>query len=136
MAITVDFTAYLGNNKKNIVSAAVGTVNIAALKDAGVASGDTVVLTKIPANSLITGVTLIVTEGATGGNINLEINGASVAFDLSTAAVSPQASFVPTVTTDVVDVKGVLTMGSSRVGQGYAVIHFVELSGYNGTFVG
>nr|DAS91420.1 MAG TPA: hypothetical protein [Caudoviricetes sp.] len=136
MAKTVDISQYLGNNKKNIIAAAVGTVKIAALKETGVASGDKIVLTKIPANSLITGVTLVVKEGATGGNVNLDVNGASVAFDMGTAGVTAQASWVPTVTKDLVEVTGDVTMGASKVGEGCVVIHFVELEGYTGTFVG
>ena len=60
MAKRVDFTKFLGNNKKYSASAAIANVKISALKEAGVETGDTVVLTKIPANSLITGVTLVV----------------------------------------------------------------------------
>ena len=136
MAKKVDFTPFLGNNKKHTVSAAIANVKISALKEAGVETGDTVVLTKIPANSLITGVTLVVKEGATGGNVNLSVNGASVAFDIGTVKVSPQTTFVPTVTKDIVEVTGVVTMGAANVGEGYAVISFVPLDIFDGMFVG
>lgn len=136
MAKKVDFTSFLGNNKKHSVSASVANVKISALKEAGVETGDTVVLTKIPANSLITGVTLVVKEGATGGNVNLNVNGASVAFDLGTVKVTPQATFVPTVTKDIVEVTGVVTIGAANVGEGYAVISFVPLDTFDGMFVG
>lgn len=136
MAKRVDFTKFLGNNKKYSASAAIANVKISALKEAGVETGDTVVLTKIPANSLITGVTLVVKEGATGGNVNLSVNGAAVAFDLGTVKVTPQTTFVPTVTKEVVEVTGVVTMGSANVGEGYAVISFIPLDTFNGMFVG
>lgn len=136
MAKRVDFTQFLGNNKKHSASAAVGNVKVSALKDSGVDTGDTVVLTKVPANSIITGVTLVVKEAATGTSVNLTVNGATVAFSLGTAGVSAPTSFTPSLTNDVVEITGVVTLGATNVGEGCVVVNFTPLDTFEGMFVG
>ena len=136
MAKRVDLTPFLGNNKKHSASAAVGTVKVSAIKEAGVESGDTVVLTKVPANAVITGVTLVVKEAATGTSVSLNVNGATVAFSLATAGVTNAASFAPTLTKDVVEITGVATLGATNVGEGCVVVNFTPLDTFEGMFVG
>ena len=115
MAKRVDLTPFLGNNKKHSASAAVGTVKVSAM---------------------ITGVTLVVKEAATGTSVSLNVNGATVAFSLATAGVTNAASFAPTLTKDVVEITGVATLGATNVGEGCVVVNFTPLDTFEGMFVG
>lgn len=137
MAKNIDVSSLLGNNKKAICSAAVGTVTPALFKECGLSTGDTVVLTKLPANVLVTGAYLVVTEPMAGTSLKATINGAAVDLDVSTVCATHQDSVAAFVTSAPVEIKAVLTIGAGlKRGEAHLVIEFTELNGYMGTFLG
>lgn len=137
MAKNIDVSNFLGNNKKAICSAAVGTVTPALFKECGLSTGNTVVLTKLPANVLVTGAYLVVTEPMAGTSLKATINGTAVDLDVSAVCATHQDSVATFVTSAPVEIKAVLTIGAGlKRGEAHLVIEFIELNGYMGTFLG
>lgn len=131
-----DLSKFLGNNKKYSNNAIVLTVTPAFLKESDVKTGDQVILGMLPANVLVTGAYLVVAEAMTGFSLNVNVNGATDNLDLSTPCATLQSSITVGRTKAPTNITATVTMGSATTGEAHLVVEFIELNGYNGTFVG
>ena len=90
----------------------------------------------LPANVLVTGTYLVVTEAMTGFSLNVNVNGATDNLDLSTPCAALQSSIPVDRTKAPTNITATVTIGSATTGEAHLVVEFIELNGYNGTFVG
>lgn len=130
-----DLSKFLGNNKKYNNSAMVATLTPALLKEAGVKSGDQIIIGKLPANVVITGAYLVVTEAMPGFSLAANVNGDSDNLDFTSVCSTLQSAVTVSRTKVITDVYGTITMGTGTTGEAHLVVEFIELQGYNGTFV-
>ena len=133
----VNLIAYDGNKKKNKLNSTAGKLTFTLAGGLGtLTSGDEYKVASIPANSLILGVDLIVTEAFNGTTptVDVEIGGSVVLNDIDVSATGVDSYTTKSHVTSLTDVEVTPTVSGASAGALEVVVTFVELNAYDGAF--
>ena len=131
--IMKDLSIYQGNNENKKTGAVVCTFTPELIAQAGVATGEKVLIGKLPDNAIIVNSYLVVEEDMTGYSANVEIGRHSVSFDMATKGVTHETCLIQPTTRDVT---ATITHSKGKKGKASIVFEYISLDYTDGTFAG
>lgn len=132
----IDLSTFAGNNKKNIVNATTGTIGFTLPGGNGaMVSGEDYKIGTVPANSIITGVSVIVGTAFTGTTPIADITvGTLLVDDAALGVIGITTTEVDTFNITAQDIMFKPTLSSATAGDVRIVVSFIEVDRYSSTF--